>query len=55
MGSMFGSGFNAKEIGVFVDYLKQIFEMLINLIKSLGKKDDETTTEAPATTTQAAG
>ena len=46
MGSMFGSGFNAKEIGVFVDYLKQIFEMLINLIKSLGGKSEDDTAKA---------
>ena len=46
MGSMFGNGFNAKDIGVYVQYLKEIFQMLIDLLKSLGNKADPTT--APA-------
>ncbi len=46
MGSMFGNGFNAKDIGVFVQYLKDIFEMLINLIKSLGNKKEEESSSA---------
>lgn len=46
MGSMFGNGFNPKDIGIYVQYLKEIFEMLINLIKSLGKKADADEGEA---------
>lgn len=38
---MFNTGFDPKDLDQYVNYLRQIIDMIINLFKALaGKKDD---------------